>query len=92
MTKQEALQQGFVYEGYCGIVPVYLTEVDAFGHKHPGLVAKYWWLDGVLTLQEAVNAGLCRLINLFKPGMAEGITIMFGERLDGKVRTEKELD
>lgn len=92
MTKQEALKEGFVYEGYCGIVPVYLTELNAFGYKVPGFAAKYEWMTPVLDAQEWLNEGLCWLINKVRPGAAVGINLAFGERLDGKERTEKELD
>lgn len=92
MTKQEALEEGFVYEGYCGIVPVYLTELNAFGYKYPGFAARYEWMTPILDAQEGLNNALCWLINKVKPGAAVGITLTFGQRLDGKVRTEKEFD
>lgn len=92
MTKQEALEEGFVYEGYYGIVPVYLTELNAFGYKNPGYAPKYVWMTPILDVQEWLNEGLCWLINKVRPGAATGVAIAFGRRLDGKYRTEKELD
>lgn len=92
MTKQEALEEGFVYEGWCGIVPVYLTELNAFGYKNPGYAPKYVWMTPVLDVQEWLNEGLCWLINKAKPGAAAGLTFAFGDRLDGKPETEKERD
>jgi hypothetical protein len=92
MTEQEALKEGFVYEGYYGVVPVYLTELNAFGYKNPGYAPKYGWMLPVMDVQDWLNEGLCWLINKVKPGAATGITIAFGRRLDGKYRTEKELD
>lgn len=92
MTKQEALEEGFVYEGRIGIVPIYVTALHAFGHKNPGLAAKNGLLECVLDLQFALNKAACAVINHFKPGAAEGFPIIFGDRLDGKPVTEKELD
>lgn len=92
MTKQEAMDKGFVYEGTVGVVPVYLTELNAFGTKVPGIAAKSPALELVLDAQEALNKAACKAINFFKPGAAEGFPIIFGNRLDGKPVTEKELD
>lgn len=92
MTKQEALAKGFVYEGRCGIVPVYLTDVNAFGTKQPGLTAQKPWQEPLLDVQEALNTICCAVINFFRPGTAEGVAILFGDRLDGTKRTEQELD
>lgn len=92
MTRQEALQKGFVYEGRVGIVPVYLTELNAFGVKNPGMAAKNTALEFVLDVQDELNRAACAVINFFKPGAALGISIIFGNRLDGKPVTEKELD
>lgn len=92
MTRQEALEKGFVYEGRVGLVPVYLTELNAFGTKNPGVAAQSPMLEYALDVQEAVNGVACKVINFFKPGTAEGVAILFGDRLDGAPRTEEELD
>lgn len=92
MTKKEAMDKGFVYEGRIGVVPVYLTDLNAFGEKSPGLAAKHTVMEYVLDVQEAVNKVACAAINFFKPGAAEGFPIIFCNRLDGKPVTEKELD
>ena len=92
MTRQEAMEKGFVYEGRVGIVPVYLTDLYAFGHKNPGLAAKSPWMEYVLDMQEVLNGWACAAINYFKPGAAVGLAIMFGPRLDGKPVTDEELD
>ena len=92
MTNEEALEDGFVYEGYCGLVPVFITDVNAFGHKNPGVAARWPWMEFVLDIQAAADKAACWVINKFKPGSAQGITVMFGDRLDGKPIMDGEID
>jgi len=91
MTRQEALAHGFVYEGKIGVVPVYLTELNAFGHKMPGAVGKNLALDIALAVQTAIHDGAVWLIELVKPGSCREVGIWFGSRLDGAPVTDEEL-
>ena len=92
MTKQEAIENGFVYEGRMGIVPVYLTDLNAFGHKLPGYAGKNVAWDIVLDIQLFLNDLITTAINIVRPGTCQEINIGFGARLDGKPITEEELD
>lgn len=94
MTKQEAMDEGFVYEGKFGLAKVYLTDLHACGHCNPGVAGTNRFWDIVLDIQEAMLFAKHTVMEFLKPGSTEGVGvfIQFGPRLDGKETKEGELE